>query len=220
VVAVWKGLQAAQAADQYVRFDLPYMDIPVVWVAADDGSGICSARVRESGQRSRSMRRCRRDARAKRSGPVVEGETTTESILVATHTDGRNAVEENGAIGLLDLLRMIANGLRPKRTHVFVFATGHLRIPAVTTPGGEATTAWLAEHPEWWSGSDEAARAVAALVLEHFGALAQPATVAVATGRARDRADVCTTATMQDVLKNAGTCWTPCQQTCSGEPIV
>ena len=38
VVAVWKGLKAAQAKDQYVPFTLPYQDIPALWVACDEGS--------------------------------------------------------------------------------------------------------------------------------------------------------------------------------------
>jgi hypothetical protein len=37
VVAVWKGLTAAQAADQYVPFTFPYRDIPAVWVAGEEG---------------------------------------------------------------------------------------------------------------------------------------------------------------------------------------
>jgi hypothetical protein len=134
VVAIWKGLTRAQAADQYVRFDLPYQD--TVWT-------------------------------------VVEGEITSESILVISHTDGVNAVEENGAIGILELARVFARGPRPERTIVFIFVTGHLRIPAVTDQShAQATTAWLAAHPEWWSGKDGGPRAVAGLVIEHLGALA------------------------------------------------
>jgi hypothetical protein len=35
VVAVWKGLTATQADNQYVPFTFPYQDIPAVWVACD-----------------------------------------------------------------------------------------------------------------------------------------------------------------------------------------
>jgi hypothetical protein len=48
---------------------------------------------------------------------------------------------------------MFASGARPKRTLVFVFVTGHLRLPAVTGHG-QAATAWLTAHPEWWSGKN------------------------------------------------------------------
>jgi len=105
---------------------------------------------------------------------VVEGEITSESILVISHTDGVNTVEETGAIGILELARMFARGpRRPERTIVFIFVTGHLRIPAVTDQShSQATTAWLTAHPEWWSGKNGAPRAVAGLVLEHLGAVA------------------------------------------------
>jgi hypothetical protein len=103
----------------------------------------------------------------------VEGEITSESILVISHTDDVNAVEENGAIGILELARMFARGPRPERTIVFIFVTGHLRIPAVTAQShSQATTAWLTAHPEWWSGKDGAPGTVAGLVLEHLGAVA------------------------------------------------
>jgi hypothetical protein len=135
---------------------------------------------------------------------VIEGEITSESILVVTHTDGVNAVEENGALGVLELLRLFAVGPRPKRTLVFVFLGVHLRIPAVTDRG-QAMTAWLTAHPEWWSGEAAAVRAVAGLVIEHLGALVR------ARRRSGEPVDseveliYATNAAMQDVLRKSWT---------------
>uniref|UniRef100_UPI000561EB48 hypothetical protein n=1 Tax=Microbacterium sp. B19 TaxID=96765 RepID=UPI000561EB48 len=91
-----------------------------------------------------------------------------ESVLVVTHSDGGNAVEENGFIGLLELARDAAETPHD-RTIVFVLVAGHLRIPAVTAHG-QATTAWLHAHPEWWSPAADGRTAVAGLVIEHLGA--------------------------------------------------
>ncbi|MDX6742680.1 hypothetical protein [Actinocorallia sp. A-T 12471] len=91
-----------------------------------------------------------------------------ESVLVVSHSDGVNAIEENGHIGLVEMARDAVE--RPhRRDIVFVLTSGHLRIPAVTSHG-QATTAWLAAHPELWAGGPGQLRAVAGLVVEHLGA--------------------------------------------------
>jgi len=200
VVAVWKEKQltAAQANAQYVPFTFPYQDIPAVWVAGKEGKQILdSARRRESATLTL-------DATVSREAPthtvwaVVKGEVhPDETILVVTHTDGGNDVEENGAIGVLDLVRKFASE-RPKRTLVFVFVTGHLR----SAIGNQATTEWLNAHPERWSGKK---KAVAGLVIEHLGALE--------TQRRSDGGQVepavqliyATNSKMQDTLRNSWT---------------
>lgn len=170
VVAVWQGATAAQVAGQYVPYDLPYRDIPAIWVAGEHGQQLLDNARRGSRATLTLDATLFPASTVDTVWTVVEGETTAESILVATHTDGGNAVEENGALGVLELVRLFAAGLRPKRTLVFVFLAAHLRIPAVTDRG-LAMTAWLEAHPEWWSGEGTAARAVAGLVIEHLGAL-------------------------------------------------
>lgn len=170
VVAVWKGLAADHAADQYVPFDFPYRDIPAVWVAGEAGEQILAS-ARQGARATLTLNATwLPGATTDTVWTIVEGEIANESILVVTHSDGGNVVEENGAIGVLDLARMIATGPRPKRTIVFVFVTGHLHIPAVTNRG-QAMTAWLTAHPQWWSGKGGTPRAVAGLVIEHLGAL-------------------------------------------------
>ena len=172
LVAVWRGLTAAQAADQYVPFTFPYRDIPAVWVAGDEGEQLLES-ARHGFRATLTLdATLSPNAMTDTVWTVVEGEISNESILVVTHSDGVNPIEENGAIGVLELARMFASGARPKRTLVFVFVTGHLRLPAVTGHG-QAATAWLTAHPEWWSGKNGAPRAVAGLVIEHLGALAR-----------------------------------------------
>jgi hypothetical protein len=101
---------------------------------------------------------------------AVEGtRRPQETVLVVTHSDGTNVVEENGHIGLLHLAREVM-AQPPQRTIVFVFTAGHLRIPAVTSHG-QATSRWLTDHRDWWAGGPGQRRAVSGLVIEHLGAL-------------------------------------------------
>src|SRR5262249_13576654 len=171
VVAVWKGLTAPRAAGQYVPFTFSYQDIPAVWVAGKEGKELLDSARRGTLATLTLDATISRNATTDTFWAVVEGKNSNESILVITHTDGCNAVEENGAIGVLELARMFAVKSPPKRTLVFVFVTGHLRIPAVTK---QATTAWLEAHRDLWSGENGGPRAVAGLVIEHLGALARP----------------------------------------------
>jgi hypothetical protein len=82
---------------------------------------------------------------------------TDDVIVVNTHTDGCNAVEENGMIGVVALARHFARR-RNEKTIVFLLSTGHFGHGLV--PGSEN---WREENPELMS------RAVACVTLEHLG---------------------------------------------------
>lgn len=84
-----------------------------------------------------------------------------ETIIIDTHTDGQNFIEENGCVAMLQLARHFASlpaGERLKRTLVFVGWPGHM---AGGMPEAEG---WMLAH------RDIVDRAVAAFTLEHFGA--------------------------------------------------
>jgi len=172
VIAIWKGLGDPGAAGQYIPFNKPYEGLPAVWVAEREGNAL----IRAAGNRESAtlvldavrMPDVQTDTVwAMSSGTVRPDET----VIAVTHTDGTNAVEENGHIGLLALARDAV--VKPHdRTVVFVFTTGHLRIPSIA-PGRrtQATTTWFEEHPELWRGKRGEKRAVAGIVVEHLGAL-------------------------------------------------
>ena len=94
-----------------------------------------------------------------------------ESIIINTHTDGVNAVEENGYIALLAKAKDLqANP--PQRTTIVLFVTGHMHIPAFAPPAGaKATTRWLADNPDLWAGGPGQMKAVAGSCVEHMGAV-------------------------------------------------
>ncbi|OAA61528.1 hypothetical protein ISF_05607 [Cordyceps fumosorosea ARSEF 2679] len=167
VVVAWDAasMSPAAAANQYLPFTMAYQDLPVVFVA-----GTASARVLEAAADETATLTLPspglRQASSRSVWAVAEGEEPGETVLVVTHTDGVNVVEENGHVGVLQLAQD-ARAKKPRRTHVFVFVSGHMRIPAVSEHG-QATSKWLRDHPEWWR--DER-KAVAALVIEHLGAM-------------------------------------------------
>jgi hypothetical protein len=170
VVFVWRGLSTESARGQYVPFTLPYQDLPAVFAAGAAGQAVFeAARLRESATLVLDARLVP-DVRTRTIWAVVPGtRRPDETLLVVSHSDGTNTVEENGHIGLVALARDLIER-PPERTVVFVLTTGHLRIPALTHEG-QAMTRWLQDHPEWWAGGAQPRQAVAALAIEHLGAV-------------------------------------------------
>jgi hypothetical protein len=166
VVCVWRNCSDDNAAYQYLPFTEPLGDCPALWVGARIGDRL---RELKGAVRLRLEASIDRQAQTETLFAVLPGEDAKETIIVNTHTDGPNACEENGAIGLLALARHFS-GLKRRRTFVFAFVTGHFQLPQMPSPG-QATRSWLHAHPELWDGKPGHARAVAGLTLEHMGAM-------------------------------------------------
>jgi hypothetical protein len=90
---------------------------------------------------------------------ILPGESD-EVMIIDTHTDGQNFVEENGCITLLHLARYFAslpNSERLRRSLVFAGWPGHMTGEMPEAPG------WVLAHPELMK------RAAAAFTIEHLG---------------------------------------------------
>jgi len=204
VVFAWRGVSADNARGQYLPFTLGYQGIPAVFVAgaaADQVLGAASRR--ESAKLVLNASVCPASS-TRTVWTVVEGtKHPDESLLVISHSDGPNNVEENGHLGLVALARdLVANP--PERTVVLVFTTGHLRIPALTKHG-QATTRWLEDHPDQWAGGPGQRQAVAGLAIEHLGAIEyadDPASGTYApTGRAEPELLYATTRELMNIAR-------------------
>ncbi|WP_156753308.1 zinc-binding metallopeptidase family protein [Actinokineospora pegani] len=172
VVFAWRGLDDERARGQYVPFTLPYQDIPAVFVSGASAEAVLAPGADATLTVPAALTP---DATMRTVWTVIEGtRSPAETVVVVTHTDGTNTVEENGHIGLLALARDLVR-TPPERTVVLVFIAGHLRIPAVTR-SGQAGTRWLDDHPDLWSG------AVAGLAVEHLGARARELLYATTPG--------------------------------------
>jgi hypothetical protein len=171
VVLLWRGVSAANALGQYVPFTLSYRGIPAVFVAGEAAEAVLHAAQRGAQAKLVLNAALTTDASMRTVWAAVEGtRLPRETVLVVSHSDGTNVVEENGHIALLQLARDVT-AQPPQRTIVFVFVAGHLRIPAVVRRHGQATSRWLADHRDWWAGGPGQRRAVSGLVIEHLGAL-------------------------------------------------
>ena len=163
VICIWSKISAANADAQYLPFTTSYQACPALWVNATVGQQL----KRAVGQHIRFTleatltEQCPTDSLY----VVLPGQQSNESILINTHTDGPNAPEENGALGLLALVRWFKQQ-QQQRNLIFIFATGHFQLPQLGKHG-QATSTWLAEHPELWNGQQM--RAIAGVTLEHLG---------------------------------------------------
>ena len=111
-----------------------------------------------------------KDARTQSFHAVIKGTGDTgECIIVNTHTDGCNFSEENGGVGMLEIMRWF-KAHPPVRDLVFVFVTGHFRLPVFRVglmTSNQATGRWLKDFPELWNG--KCLKAVAGCSVEHLG---------------------------------------------------
>ena len=172
VIAVWKNMSPGMAAGQYVPFTMPFHSIPAVWAAGKKGKEIVAA-ARNNSPAKLTLRGTLDTVSVNTLWTVIEGERTNETVLVITHTDGTNPVEENGFLGQLAIAKkIVSSGKKPQRTVVFVAVAGHLRLSDITRRDKEqATTVWLRDHHEFWDGKNGGRKAVAGMVIEHLGAM-------------------------------------------------
>jgi hypothetical protein len=158
VILGWTDISDANAADQYTPFSRPPQGIPGLYV----GRGTL-ARLRALGSGARATVVLEAD-----TFPDTPTDTliatlpgaTDEVVIVNTHTDGPNATEENGALGILALANYFAKMPKSerRRTLVFPLTTGHFAGPWVPSIRGV-----IEKHP------DLITRAVAAVTVEHLG---------------------------------------------------
>ena len=173
VIAVWEGMSDGMASGQWLPFTFPFKNIPAVWMAGKDGKLLIE--MAKKGEKTRLILngKINKAVKADNLWTIIEGKNNKEIILVATHTDGTNPVEENGFVGLLSLAkRIVESGKKPERSIVFVAVAGHMRLPEIIkTFNQQAMTVWLNEHPELWNGQNGHPHALAGIVLEHLGAM-------------------------------------------------
>ncbi|KJE21648.1 hypothetical protein FF36_03981 [Frankia torreyi] len=99
-----------------------------------------------------------------RATGAAEPRLTPGAVLVATHTDGQNAVEENGGPALLALAEYFSRFPARDRPRdlLFLFSPNHMVSEAATVK----PDAWLRGHPEIMNN------VAMALAAEHLGTMA------------------------------------------------
>lgn len=171
VILVWKGLHDDCVRGQYLSFILGYQNIPMLWVNETEGKRVIEAAKEHKSAKFVLTAITEENAFTESFYCILKGKNPKETVIVNTHTDGTNCVEENGAIALLELMRIFKDR-ELERTHIFVFTTGHFRLPRfkdIRTGSFQSASRWLAMHRDLWDGRGSHFKCVANLTLEHMG---------------------------------------------------
>ena len=186
VVVAWTGLPDDEAANLYNPFTTSYPaasglpapgdpGCPAVWVG--DSAGTELAGLAAGGQATATLvltADITAGAATETLWGWLEGSGDTgEHIIINTHTDGPNAVEENGGLGLLALARHLAALPSRNRDMYFALVTGHFQLPQFSRTivnlahpevGQGAVSTWMLDHPHIYQA------AVLGVTAEHLGA--------------------------------------------------
>ena len=171
VILIWNGLHDDCVEGQYLSFIMDYQKIPMLWVNETNGKRLVEAA--KAHKKAKFVLEAELEANAFTESfyCIFKGKNEKECVIVNTHTDGTNCVEENGPIALLQLMKNMKDQ-ELERTHIFVFTTGHFRLPHfedIRTGAFQSASRWLAMHRELWDGKDGHFKCVANLTLEHLG---------------------------------------------------
>lgn len=173
VVFIWKGISDELAQGQYLPFILEYQGIPAVWVNESQGKKVKEAAKEHRTATITLTADTERHAYTETFYCMLKGESDKESVIINTHTDGTNCVEENGPVAMLQLIKTLKEK-KLNRNHIFVFVTGHFRLPVFKDSDGggvQATSKWLAMHPDLWDGKQGHLKAAAGVSIEHLGCM-------------------------------------------------
>jgi hypothetical protein len=184
VICVWTGMSDDQVANQYNPLTTTYPNsqglpvpgdpgCPALWIG--DGTGRSLARSAAIGHANVTLTLTASitpDAATETVWGVLPGSGVDHqrSLIVNTHTDGPNVLEENGALGMLALARYFSKRQR-RRDLYFVMVTGHFQPPQFiqeipnqrVVVGNDATSLWMTQYPAIYQN------ALAGLTLEHLG---------------------------------------------------
>lgn len=170
-VFVWKDLHDDCVKGQYLPFILEYQNLPILWVDETNGKKLIESAKANKSARLVLKGEIEENAYTETFYCVKKGKKEGESVVVNTHTDGPNCVEENGPIAIIELMKALKD-TELERTHVFLFTTGHFRLPsfkAFSTGSFQSVSRWMAMHRPLWDGKNGHLKCVANLTIEHLG---------------------------------------------------
>ncbi|KAH8889979.1 hypothetical protein GQ53DRAFT_722371 [Thozetella sp. PMI_491] len=190
VIFIWEQAPLGLVEGQYVPHFNLFSGIPVVFVQdLQSAQGLLDAASRGATATVTLQAKMEPNRQTRTLYTIFEGtELRNESMILGTHTDGFNAVEENGHITLLAQAHRLA-AHPPRRTTILVFVGSHLHYPAFSPPPFRGTSRWLSDHPELWAGQGDPdsfvlggqLKGVVSTSVEHLGAVHFEADIATNT---------------------------------------
>jgi hypothetical protein len=159
VILIWTDISDDNAMDQYTPFSRPPQGIPGLYVGRE--TGIKLSQAASAGAKATVVLEATTTADTATDTVIatLEGNSSDEALICNTHTDGPNAIEENGGIGLIALAKYFSQIPKSDRRRDIVFPmhTGHFALPWVPDVRGV-----VEKHP------DLVKRTVAAVTVEHL----------------------------------------------------
>jgi hypothetical protein len=164
-----KPLPRGQIKDHYEPYEGTRWGVPALFVGADEGKRLTDA-VAAGGAPTATIRlRARVTPTTTRTLLATLPGRSRQKIVVDSHTDGTSAVEDNGPVAMLAMMRYLAR--RPERcrarTVQFAFTTAHFyqRLTSPTRRHGGAGDLARRLDREY-----DKRRVAGVVVLEHLGA--------------------------------------------------
>jgi hypothetical protein len=165
-----KELPRAQLANHYEPYEGTPWGVPAVYLGADEGKAITDAIASGASPSARLVLHANfRRVETPTIRATIPG-ASAQRIVVDSHTDGTNAVEDNGPVAMIAMARYLAalpSSCRP-RTLEFVFPTAHFYqrvFDANHRYGGAGVIASQLD------GEYDEGKVSSVLVLEHLGAI-------------------------------------------------
>jgi len=162
VILAWTDISDANAADQYSPFSRPPQGVPGLYVGRETGARLKTLAATGATATLVLEADIKPDTPTDTVIATLPGTSGDEVVIVNTHTDGPNATEENGALGILSLMKYFSKIPRAERRRTIVcpMTTGHFAGPWVPSIRG-----FIQKYP------DTIKKAVAAITVEHLGCL-------------------------------------------------
>jgi hypothetical protein len=160
VIYIWNNVSDGNAEDQAAPFTAPPSPVPALWVGRSTGQKLKSLAASGASINLTMHAISHPDTPTDNIWAILPGKSD-EAIIINTHTDGCNAVEENGALGVVALAKYFGKvpASDRNRTLVFLMTTGHFAHGLV-----RGTQDWINTNPDLMK------KAVACVTIEHLGA--------------------------------------------------
>lgn len=147
------------ALGDYVPFTTGYQGLPAVLVDRDTGKMLRERLLLRSGTEVHlTMHAAVEQVNTYHLYGFLPG-ASDEVVILNTHTDGQNAVEENGPAGIMAIARYFSQIPREQRTRTLCFSlvAGHFQAQVPDSAD------FITRHPEIM------AKAVGSITIEHLG---------------------------------------------------
>ncbi|MCP9333759.1 zinc-binding metallopeptidase family protein [Lentilactobacillus hilgardii] len=171
VLLIWHNISEELAVNEILPFTNDYLGIPAVWVHEKQQPLLEKTCHANKTVTLTINGHAKEEVTTESFSTMIKGtESKNQTIIINTHTDGPNAIEDNGPIALLTMLKYIKDQkMNFRHTFIFCFVSGHFQISQAGIHGGQATSRWLKDSRQYWDGHSTHGKAVLGITVEHLG---------------------------------------------------